>query len=99
MFYSGPGGNKQGIRSNPLIRSRRKIGANAQYFERDPAKAVDNGALKKMDDTFKGIFELNKENELDIAVSKSKIIGVLRGILKIEELTSLRHCLIEKAKQ
>ena len=52
-----------------------------------------------MDDTFKGIFELNKENELDIAVSKSKIIGVLRGILKIEELTSLRHCLIEKAKQ
>ncbi len=81
----------------PFEKALRGIGAEAQYYKVDPGGANDNGAVKNMYSTFKkvlGLKENNDDSDIDPSIATSTIIRHLRGILKIEELTNLRHLLI-----
>jgi hypothetical protein len=85
----------------PFEKALRNIGAEAQYYKNDPAGANDNGAVKNMYSTFKknlGLKENIDDSDVDPTIATSTIIKHLRDILKIEELTNLRHYLISSKK-
>jgi hypothetical protein len=81
----------------PFEKALRGIGAEAQFYNRDPGAANDNGAVKNMYSTFKKVFglvESKDDSDVDPSIATSTIIRHLRDVLKIEELTNLRHLLI-----
>jgi hypothetical protein len=75
--------------------SIRKIGANAQFYDCDPGKANDAGAVEEMFKIFEDIFGItSKDVEEDSVVAVSKVMRSLQNILGIEQLTNLRQHLV-----
>ena len=87
------------IESNlePFEQALRTIGADSNFYRTDPSEANSQGAVNEMYKTFKNVLSINdnlNSSDVDPKIATSTIIKNIRDILKIEELTNIRHYLI-----